>query len=289
METLYHYCPNSRFESIINNREIWLSSLTLSNDSMEGKLVARTLRRIAKSEGLDELVVQGLQDLMQPYEAKFGALGFCLSSDPDVLSQWRGYADDASGVSIGFSSEYLKQLGDPDLHHGRVIFSLGPVMYTDEDHELVVKPTYNKAKEPIDRGALNPVPSKLLAIIKGPLDEETRKARQSFADAEEELSSHLLSLLPKLFYMKAQAFQEEKEWRLVSLYFLGKPEDCKFRASGDRIIPYRSCELRTDEVQPIKEVWLGPKNRTPIYVVEDFLKAKGFGEVPVRKSTATYR
>ena len=33
---LYHYCSNDTFLSILRNSELWLSELTLSNDSMEG-------------------------------------------------------------------------------------------------------------------------------------------------------------------------------------------------------------------------------------------------------------
>ena len=45
---LYHYCSNIAFHSIIENRRIWLSSLSLSNDSMEGRIVAEILARMAK-------------------------------------------------------------------------------------------------------------------------------------------------------------------------------------------------------------------------------------------------
>ncbi len=34
---LYHYCSNEAFRSIIDKKAIWLSSLSLTNDPMEGK------------------------------------------------------------------------------------------------------------------------------------------------------------------------------------------------------------------------------------------------------------
>jgi hypothetical protein len=52
MTVLYHYCSTSTFVSIISGKSIWLSSLNLSNDTMEGKLVAETLCRMATRDGL---------------------------------------------------------------------------------------------------------------------------------------------------------------------------------------------------------------------------------------------
>jgi len=97
MMILYHYCSNTDFHSIIENRRILLSSLSLSNDSMEGKLVAEILARIAKADGLDQPATRRLQESVSRLEQLFDGLGFCLSEDGDLLSQWRGYAADATG------------------------------------------------------------------------------------------------------------------------------------------------------------------------------------------------
>ena len=35
-EPLYHYCSNEAFCSILKSKSLWLSSLSLSNDKMEG-------------------------------------------------------------------------------------------------------------------------------------------------------------------------------------------------------------------------------------------------------------
>ncbi|MDP2064189.1 MAG: DUF2971 domain-containing protein, partial [Phaeovulum sp.] len=40
------------------------------------------------------------------------ALGFCLSEESDLLSQWRGYAQDGAGFSVSFSVEKLKHIID---------------------------------------------------------------------------------------------------------------------------------------------------------------------------------
>jgi hypothetical protein len=50
----------------------------------------------------------------------FFAVGFCLSEEGDLLSQWRGYADDGCGVAIGFESSFFSDLTEmtPDRAKG---------------------------------------------------------------------------------------------------------------------------------------------------------------------------
>lgn len=56
------------------------------------------------------------------------ALGFCLSEDGDVLSQWRGYADNAQGVAIGFEIENLRISTEKESQH-EFGAQLVPVLY----------------------------------------------------------------------------------------------------------------------------------------------------------------
>lgn len=70
---------------------------------MEGKLVARALMRLAERDGLNPVAAERLQNAVAFLEGMFDGLGFCFSEDGDLLSQWRGYASDATGIAIGFS------------------------------------------------------------------------------------------------------------------------------------------------------------------------------------------
>lgn len=53
MDILYHYCSTPSFHAIVHSHELWLSSLSLSNDTMEGKLVTSTIIRLAERDSLD--------------------------------------------------------------------------------------------------------------------------------------------------------------------------------------------------------------------------------------------
>ena len=75
-ESLYHYCGSDSFVAMISNRSIWLSSLSLSNDSMEGRLVNATVMRLAERDGLDASTRERLRESLAFTERFFDGLGF---------------------------------------------------------------------------------------------------------------------------------------------------------------------------------------------------------------------
>ena len=287
MTILYHYCSNNAFHSIIENRRIWLSSLSLSNDSMEGKLVAEILARIAKADGLDQAATLRLQESVSGLEKIIEGLGYCLSEDGDLLSQWRGYAADATGVSIGFTKDYLEQFAEASRSSEKAGFTLQRVEYDPEIQKNLIKPTYVEIKKLINEGAFK-FPGKR-SLLDTRSDDEVKIDDKKITDAFSQLSFTLLALFAKLFLLKTSAFREEREWRLISYFVKSGDDNCSFRALNDRIVPFREFELLESESGSIVEVILGPKNTTPNYVIENFLKQSGFANVKILHSEATYR
>lgn len=287
MEILYHYCSTSAFYAIASRRSIWLSALSLSNDTMEGKLVAAAVRRLAERDKLDAAATRRLIESIEGLETLVEGLGFCLSEEGDLLSQWRGYADDASGVSIGFSHAYLDWLGEEFKTKGVPSFTLRKAVYELSGQDELVEPTYNQAKIFIEKGAYKL--SGLRGLLDTRTDEEVELDRKAHESAFRALHMTLIGLFAQLYLLKAYGFREEREWRLIS-YFVGRGADsCDYRATTRSIIPYREYELLESERQPIREIVLGPKHLTPIHMVEEFLKQSGFENVQVRRSEATYR
>ena len=138
MDTLYHYCPTESFLGIISNRSIRLSSLSLSNDTMEGRLVSRIFERFLEQSDISSDEKEYVRDTIEFVEDMFDGLGFCLSEKPDTLSQWRGYADDGRGFSIGFSTSYLNALSK-DGAADKSRFRLDRVLYKQSEHEAVLR------------------------------------------------------------------------------------------------------------------------------------------------------
>ena len=212
MDILYHYCSTASFPAIIQSHELWLSSLSLSNDTMEGKLVTRAMARLAERDSLESKSFRLLQRIVESAEAAFDGLGFCLSEKDDLLSQWRGYAGNATGVAIGYSKEYLQRLakGNTCLLHR--------VEYDPSAHEERVGPTCRELTELIKEGMLKP--DRGLGIIQtaGMTDQEIAAAESANVRKELlKLSPKLLPLLYQLYLLKSPAFREEQEWRVLSL------------------------------------------------------------------------
>ena len=119
--------------------------------------------------------------------------------------------------------------------------------------------------------------------------QQIAKDDQRIKQAHRALIFKVLELFPKLYELKASAFREEREWRLVSMLVNSASDDCLFRSARTRIIPYRAFELADRGTPAIKEIVLGPRHETPPSVIQLMMKQAGFGEVPVRRSEATYR
>jgi hypothetical protein len=280
---LYHYCPTAAFHSIVETRSIRLTSLSLSNDTMEGKLVEKIISELAKRDNLNSSIIERILNIVQSWVYLMDGLGFCLSENGDLLSQWRGYASDASGVSIGFSCEYLEWLsGETCKNLGASAFKLEKVFYERKRHEEEVWPTYHEIKKIIVEGdgatpGLN-------------FDSKSNGEPEQEKKAYDRVRDHIIVLLiTKLFLLKSSSFQEELEWRLLSHSTYFHDKNSAFRVLSDKVIPYRKYELIELVRKPIVEVVLGPKHLTPIKIIKDFLRCYGFGDVNVRKSEVTYR
>jgi len=253
---------------------------------MEGRLVARVMSDIARRDNLPESEIELLRGPLSSHE-QIDGLGFCLSEIGDLLSQWRGYAEDAKGVSVGFSMQFLEDLAELSRSPDGPGSALGKVEYDQAGHEGLVAPMFREARRLIDDGAFKHFPYRTFLCNR--TDEEIEIENRKLMEAHGKLFIALLPLLPKLYFMKTPAFHEEREWRLVSYHVPGVSDSCSYRVVSDRVIPYRSFELRTTNHSAIMEVILGPKHVTPPKVVADLLKRCGFGNVPVRRSEASYR
>lgn len=290
--SLYHYCSNEVFFSIVDRREIWLSSLNLSNDSMEGKLLSSVILQLASDDGLQADHLRLLREQVEYLEGYFDGLGFCLSERGDLLSQWRGYAADGAGVSIGFSHRYLESLGEryraasarstPASESG---FFMSRVLYKSTEQRELLSNAYREIREKIQAGAFDYPRVNLLIPVS---DKEPQDHGQVQKTALKELTLRVLTLFGTLFQFKSEAFEEEREWRLISMV-IKSGDKFDVRPSFGKLIPFRKFNLQGLGMEPFEEIILGPKNVTPTHVVDTFLTSRGFMNVKVTRSAATYR
>lgn len=285
VNVLYHYCSTETFVSIVTGRSIRLSSLTLSNDRKEGGLVvdtlldeARALFKAPSTFGRFEAAVWAAYEF-------FDGMGFCLSEADDLLSQWRGYADDGRGVAIGFNVDYFAALREKRTREDRRAFPLRKVSYDIAALKSYVTTQLELLKPLLDKGAFRNPEGSLLAPT-------TEQEVASVESATEAARMQLFMAILSMFEYKHAAFAEEREWRLLGLGMRRYPLEgdiVEYRACGDKIVPYMQLLLEELSIPAISVVRVGPKHNGPLHVVESLLTAGGFEGVEVTRSAATYR
>ena len=198
---------------------------------------------------------------------EYGGLGFCLTDQSDDLSQWRGYASDGAGFMIGFDPQYFRNLVDRQRSNRLKALRFERVEYDEKQHLEMVRKVYEVMKAAFE------------------------KPNGIGISVAERLKLESLNMLTSRYLMKPRAFSAESESRLFTFVGEGMEKDCDFMVRRNELVPFRPVELSNHAPSPICKVILGPKNRTPLYVVEAFLKRHGFpcsrGVVSV--SSASYR
>ena len=122
---VYHYCSLESLNSILKNRSLRLTNILKSNDSMEISWICRyydaefkrayenasdLFRSKISSERLMGYVKLFTDEFFNENHADFRYYVTCFSYQNDLLSQWRGYADDGRGAAIGFDLDVLKEV-----------------------------------------------------------------------------------------------------------------------------------------------------------------------------------
>jgi len=210
---------------------------------------------------------------------------FCLSEKGDLLSQWRGYADDGYGISIGFDRKYILKIVDSFLEANFMNSALlwfEKINYSQEE----MKETIGKLIKPIEYGQCETI------------DEFEDKLTFPLAEVD--------SMAP--FY-KSESFKEEKEWRLSLSSFIGT--ECKYtklsketpianlggfgyRSINKNIVSHFELTLKKFG-KAINKVILGPKCKISIDEMRYYLISKGFlssvddKSIDIINSSSSYR
>lgn len=258
--TLYHYTNSAVLVSIIQSRKIRLSARWHLNDPREGEDFENLLNEYVLAERAGEEKARMAMELLDNLHFYVA----CFSEHGDLLSQWRAYAQDGEGISIGFDREYLfKCLATQSEMIAR------PVEYADNLGDLN------------SNGEVYTAFSTILTHGANPGD----KVLQTFAKIR--------------WAIKRKAYQEEKEHRLILTPVnttpisksLGKTKvKRQFFGARTEVRDYVEVEFDTvDWELLIPEIIIGPKNRTNHTVLQDFLGENGLPNTKIRFSAAHYR
>lgn len=272
---MFHYCDVNAFVNIILRKKLWLSATSVLNDYQEIKFVKHAVIEAIKAKRTkenEEYLLKFYNIFMmnspEPYIC-------CFSSEDDLLSQWRSYANDGRGVSIGFNRAAMPfQNKQPRLGGTKPEFlGVGEVSY--------------KTKEVLDKEVADFI-DQVLSFSN--LPEPTRS---------EMLINAVFHINNESYYTKNNYFSEEKEMRVIHLPINltnnegvhmngGALSELNFRVTGNKITSYYEFDFSQIE-QPIVEVVFGPKCELNGEQVKFLLDSNGFGKVKLRRSEASYQ
>ena len=151
---VYHYCSLESLNSILNHRSLRLTNILKSNDSMEISWICRyydgefeNAYKNASDLLKEKISLERFKGYMRLFtdeffnenNADFRYYVTCFSYQDDLLSQWRGYADDGRGAAIGFDLDVLKQIVQvsPEKSQSSVV-SLHKISYSESEQKETV-------------------------------------------------------------------------------------------------------------------------------------------------------
>lgn len=302
-KTVYHYCSLDTFFTIFSNSTIRLSNISKSNDSEEITYLLPKMRKFCtdlfnfyNNRFPDEYKLQD-EFVNNVFDSKFNetSLNFyvmCFSENPDLLSQWRGYANDACGVSIGFSTDSFYPLA----RSTRSSYNFSQVRYSLDDlYDQIEKYTEDVIKYSFTGDYKNDS-----LILMNMVD------------------TTLSTILYNSILYKNPNFSEESEWRLVynpfgnirrimdkisyydrmSEMFIKSTEKggfvrnpMTFHISKDKIVSHIDLSFETIKKTFVKEIIIGSKANINDLDLELFLLSNGFNpmKIYIHKSKIPYR
>lgn len=291
-QLLYHYCSAQTAFSILKSRTFRLSALSAANDSLEGRVLGRVFAQLLAATGLPKGVVDVASVIVEGYVESTEGFAFCLSENGDLLSQWRAYARDGTGLSIGFSPEILKKDFGP-VNFGARFHELIKVAYGEDGLREILASVAEQVKNTFSKDG------EFIRLSDGTTRERVLNAladRQGsvqglfWGQSEDapDLLSRLLEILAPLHFRnygtKPHSFHEEREWRLLRYRHRVALREVEYFADDYSVRPFISCLMADPARDAIQEVILGPKHRSNIDWVRAFLASVGLSHVKATRS-----
>jgi len=310
---VYHYCSLESFMSIIKNNTIRLTNISKSNDSSEicycfdffQNILKKAIKDFTRLHTSDEELKSyfngiNINNLISRAIFNDSLIYYvaCFSSEANLLSQWRGYADDGNGVAIGFYSTLFRTSSPSDtekLNYGKIVYDINNI--ETDFHNYIIDKLELAYKE------------------------------NNFSAYEIAINKIVSTIVYNAVFIKNPAFKEENEWRLVFYPFghirnllinhksrdmssnqffydrMLEPIECEkdynglkrgkisFRCTKDKIISYVDMNFEKIKKEILAEIVIGPKSNITDNDLKLFLLSNGYDltKVKIRKSSSTYR
>lgn len=280
-----------------------VSQIQIRNDISENikKLISQELT--SNSDNIESELEKYLDSL---------TLVSCFSNKKDVLSQWRGYANDGKGVAIGFNETILDKILCRKKTRKKLF--IDHIEYSEiNQKKLIIQYFVNPILKVIEKDfeyEKNFSSEYNFPIFKNSFEKfflhESEFITDYFPDNIEKLENILLTL-------KNPAFQEEDEVRII--YNTNIKSTCSYNdflmnkdieksknpnlkllpiqywTRDDNLVAYADLSFNTIvEKEVIKEIVIGPKSKVTEEELQHFLWANKFNyDINIEKSKALYR
>lgn len=301
-DIVYHYCSLDTFYKIISNATIRLSNVIKTNDREEMVYILPLIIDICEqylseyNNYLSEEYKFKRGFVKELFEYTFNELSVncyivCFSAAGDLLSQWRGYANDACGVSIGFDTNCFFPLAKSI----RSNYDFSQVYYSPDKLVEQIKRYFEK-------------------YIRNRWSRDDKENSLNIMNTVKRLS---IALLYNTVFYKNPYFEEEAEWRLVYHPFgnirgVNRKSDyidrmaetfnateegnfirypMEFRVANNKIISYYDLNFSKIKRKFVKKIIVGSKADINDMDLELFLYKSGYSplDIDISKSVIPYR
>lgn len=270
-DILYHYTDAGGLLGMLSNSSFWASDYRYLNDRSEV---------IHTSEIVKRVVSERLKDCNNDVEVDFykrilrgdhpertvPLYIFSLSEDPDSLSQWRGYAKDGRGFTVGFdAAKFLES---------RKIWDDGFDLRRVEYDENIQGRAVSKAVD---------------AFV-----ELIRSDKYNINDATPAHEFFEMAVMAQSCSNKHSSFSGEREWRTVGIGGNETDSNFRVRARGCELVPYVTVSIKAEDGRtprlPIKSIGIGPgfADQSQRLAIEQLCRKLGY-EVEVYVAASPYR
>jgi hypothetical protein len=273
-QSLYHYTDLQGLLGIVTDHDLRLTHTLYLNDAEEmihGYRAANeviTEAKAAKTDATWQAYLNQLEELLKKPVPQ-GVYICCFCQKDNLLSQWRSYGANGTGVNVRFNPQLFFFVTGPDSPHGGMM-RLWKVFYDSQQQKRILRSAVNFAFEHPPFGTT-----------------ATEEVARQAADAIE-------FFIPTF---KNQDFSEENEWRLIFTPPLNCPVKPRFRVSRGMLIPYYSLkELSGGSITPggalpITGICVGPSANKVLNEesARMFLGEAGYTGVEITGSKTPYR
>jgi hypothetical protein len=271
---LFHYTDLNALINIVTTHDLWLTNSRYSNDENElnhGYKIASEVIIEKRNKSVKNTFKRKYLDHVEDFlkQPPQGVYICCFCGEDNLLSQWRSYGENGTGVSIGFNPGGFTRFTGPDLSPEQFgLMRLWKVYYDDVTKKNIIQQAlelmpdlhYNESEDFIARRAADAIHFFL----------------PTFKDID---------------------FQEENERRLIFTPSINCRINPKFRCRKQMLVPFYSLNslIQNDsniiERLPLISITCGPSVTKEINKesIEMMLSKNGYESAMVKVSDTPYR